>query len=205
MKSISHIFISILLVVAMLLGWSCENEMDTQLTSQQNAIKSYLGGQHKPRLIPEEEVSESLDEEPQFYTQWGLDAFRYIATYYDEGRDSRTEITKGATIKIVYSAYVFTNGAPSISALFATNDPVNIEQLQSLGLNTSYEWSSEPMEITLGKGELLSSLERAIIGCREGDSIEVYLTYVKSYGEKFIGLVPEKSSVVWFINIQSVN
>ena len=60
------------------------------------------------------------------------------------------------------------------------------------------------MRITLGKGELLSSLETALEGCREGDEVEIYLTYPEAYGNKYIGKVPSKSSQMWVIKIDKV-
>lgn len=187
-----------------LLFIACDNATDTTLTSQQTAISRYLTGSHKPRLIPESEIGNSMDDQPEFYTQWGLDIYRYIATYYDEERDSRTEIAIGDTIEITYSGYVFTSGAPALENLFATNDQENINSLINLGLNTSYEWTSEPYSVVIGHEQILPSLEKALLGCREGDSVEIYLTYDVAYGKHHIGSVPAKSSQVWYIDIHSV-
>jgi FKBP-type peptidyl-prolyl cis-trans isomerase len=42
------------------------------------------------------------------------------------------------------------------------------------------------------------------VGCREGDSVEIYLTYDEAYGKHYVGMVPAKSAVVWFIDIVDV-
>ena len=74
---------------------SCSNENDTVLTSQQTSISRYLTSSHQPKLIPESEIANALDNEPQFYTNWELDIYRYIATYYDEGREDKAVVERG--------------------------------------------------------------------------------------------------------------
>ena len=204
MKRLYNVVVVVVVALAAAFVVSCSNENDSVLTTQQNKIASYLTSSHQPRLISESEVSASLDSEPQFYTQWGLDIYRYIATYYDEGRDEWQEVTSRSTIEIVYTAYVFPNAKPTIANMYATNDPDSIAELEKLGLNTEYEWTTDPMVVTLGKEEILPGLETALVGCREGDSVEIYLTYDEAYGKHYVGMVPAKSAVVWFIDIVDV-
>ena len=204
MKRLYNVVVVVVVALAAAFVVSCSNENDTVLTTQQNKIASYLTSSHQPRLIPESQVSESLDSEPKFYTQWGLDIYRYIATYYAEGRDEWTEVASTSTIEIVYTAYVFPNAKPTIANMYATNDPDSIAELEKLGLNTEYEWTTDPMVVTLGKEEILPGLETALVGCREGDSVEIYLTYDEAYGKHYVGMVPAKAAVVWFIDIVDV-
>jgi hypothetical protein len=203
MQVIRYIF-RILTIAFFMLGVACENETDTTLTSQQDSISKYLKSSHQPRLIPEAEIGSSLDDQPQYYSQWGLDIYRYIATMYAEGRDQTKVIESGNRVKITYTAYLFKGSSPSIDNMYATNDPNSITKLQESGLNTEYEWSTEPFEFTLGTGEILESLETALEGCREGDSVEIYLTFEAAYGKSYIGKIPSDTSVVWFIDIVSV-
>lgn len=186
-----------------LLSPSCSNDSDTTLTSQQKAIENYLTGSHKPRLIEEIKIPESMEDQPAFYTHWELNVFRYIATYYDEGRDLKPEIKRGTTFDIRYTAYTFKSGAPTITDMFATNDQAKIDELYR-GYDDETIWSTDPMRITLGRQELVSGLERALAGCREGDKIEVYLTYEAAYGKHYIGMVPSKTAVMWDIEILDV-
>ena len=204
MKRLYNVVVVVVVALAAAFVVSCSNENDSVLTTQQNKIASYLTSSHQPRLIPESEVSASLDSEPKFYTQWGLNIYRYIATYYDEGRDEWQEVTSRSTMEIVYTAYVFPNAKPTIANMYATNDPDSIAELEKLGLNTEYEWTTDPMVVTLGKEEMLPGLETALVGCREGDSVEIYLTYDEAYGKHYVGMVPAKSAVVWFIDIVDV-
>ena len=204
MKRLYNVVVVVVVALAAAFVVSCSNENDSVLTNQQSKISSYLTSSHQPRLIPESQVSASLDSEPQFYTQWGLDIYRYIATYYAEGRDEWQEVTSRSTIEIVYTAYVFPNAKPTTANMYATNNPDSIAELEKLGLNTEYEWTTDPMVVTLGKEEILPGLETALVGCREGDSVEIYLTYDEAYGKHYVGMVPAKSAVVWFIDIVDV-
>ena len=81
MKRLYNVVVVAVVALAAVFVVSCSNENDTVLTTQQNKIASYLTSSHQPRLIPESQVSESLDSEPKCYSQWGLDIYRYIATY----------------------------------------------------------------------------------------------------------------------------
>ena len=204
MNRFCNIVIAVVVALAATFGVSCSNETDTTLMNQQKNIANYLKGSHQPKLIPEEEIGNSLDNEPKFYTSWGLDIYRYISTYYAEGRDSWTEIEIGDRVAITYSAYLFKSSKPSLSDLFATNDEALIEQLEEQGLDTSYEWTTEPFEFTFGSGDLVEGLETALEGCREGDNVEVYLTFESGYGNKYVGMVPPKSAQMWIIDIKSV-
>ncbi|MBO5823866.1 MAG: hypothetical protein J6Q93_02770, partial [Prevotella sp.] len=92
---------------------ACSNDNDSVLTSQQDNISRYLTTSHQPKLIPESEIPNSLDNEPQFYTNWGLDIYRYIATYYAEGREDKAVVERGSQIAITYKAYLFNGSKPT--------------------------------------------------------------------------------------------
>jgi FKBP-type peptidyl-prolyl cis-trans isomerase len=203
----NRVFNIAILVVAMAVATlfsSCKNETDTTLNSQQKSISDYLTKSHQPRLCAEVDVPNSQDSQPQFFTQWGVDIYRYIATYYDEGRESRPMIEGGDKISIIYSGYLFSGSKPSLASLFATNDETLINELIAQGLNGSYEWTTEPLEVTVGSNDLLDSISTALEGCYEGDVVEIYLTFEAGYGKKYVGMVPGKSALAWFIEIKSV-
>jgi hypothetical protein len=204
MKRLYNIAIIAVVALVATLSLSCSNENDSVLTNQQSKIASYLTSSHQPRLVAEEDVPSQTTPDPAFYTHWGLDIYRYIATYYDEGRDDWAEVTSRSQIEIVYTAYVFPNAKPTVANMYATNDPDSIAELEKLGLNTEYEWTTDPMVVTLGKEEILPGLETALVGCRKGDSVEIYLTYDQAYGKHYVGKVPAKSAVVWYIDIIDV-
>ena len=204
MRTKRNIAFWVVALVATLFVVSCSNDTDTVLTSQQTSISNYLTRSHSPKLIPESEVSSSFDSEPQYYEPWGLDLYRYIATRYEEGRQDKPTVDWGSTIEIYYSAYIFSGSKPSLKELYATNEESQIEELKKLGLNTSYEWTTDPLEITIGESEILKGLEEALPECKEGDTVEIYMTFPKANGNNYVGMVPAKSAVMWVINILSV-
>ena len=206
MKRLYNVAVVVVVALAAAFVVSCSNENDTVLTTQQNKIASYLTSSHQPRLVAEEDVPSQTTPDPHFYTRWGLDIYRYIATYYDEGRDEWQEVTSRSTIEIVYTAYVFPNAKPTIANMYATNDPDSLAELKEKykDFTPEYEWTTDPMVVTLGKEEILPGLETALVGCREGDSVEIYLTYDEAYGKHYVGMVPAKSAVVWFVDIVDV-
>lgn len=204
MMRLINIAFSMVVVIATALLMSCSNESDTRLTTQQSTIEKFLQGSHQPRLIPESKINESLDNEPKYYTQWGLDIFRYITNMYDEGRDQRPIVERDDKISMTYTAYVFTSSTPTTNDIFATNDPKTISTLKSEGVNTEYEWSSEPIVVKIGSDDILASLSTALDGCHEGDKVEVYLTFEAAYGKHYVGKVPSYSAQMWEITINEI-
>ena len=204
MRRLINIAYCMVVAIAATFVVSCNNETDTTLNSQQSNIEKYLKNSHQPKLIPEEELGTSLADEPEYYTHWGLDIFRYITNMYDEGREERPTAERGDDISITYTAYIFSSGKPSSADIFATNDEASIEELKNQGLNTEYEWSTDPKVVRLGSDELLPSLSTALEGCREGDTVEIYLTFKAAYGNNYVGKVPSKSAQMWQITINEI-
>ncbi len=193
----------ILIVIAVGMLCACSQDDEDNL-EQKSDIESYLEGSHDPTLIPESEVGSAVDVDPPFYTMYGDYAYRYIATYYDEGRDSMTEIVNGSRVSITFEIYSTTTGAITSGTLPEyTNNPALESDYVELGLNTQY-WDFTPVTITIGSDHLLSSLNQGLVGCREGDLIEFYLTSNMAYGENVIGLVDEGSALLIACYIESV-
>lgn len=192
------------IVVAAAISFAGCQQKDDLMTTQQSAVVRYLESGHQPRLMSEEAARESLDEEPQFYSVLGHKAYRYIAGYYDSGRDERTLIEEGDTAEIMFDAYIFTSSAPTISSLYWSNRAETIERLGQTGggLNPQF-WSTEPLALKVGRDGIYG-VSRALAGCREGDTVEVYMTYDAAYGSAIVGLVPKESPVAWFFTIEKV-
>lgn len=180
------------------------NDDDKVIESQRTAIERYLTSSHVPRLIAREDVENSIEYNPAFYDKMGLDLYRYIATYYDEGRDTRAEVAKGAEVEIVYTAYLFKGSAPKANMAYATNDPDMIAQLVDMGLDAEY-WSEEPLKIKIGSTNIITGLEKSLIGCREGDVVEAYMTSKVAYDDKSVGVILRDMSVMWSFTITSVS
>ena len=197
-------FVIILLAAMVMMSLVGCNDDDKVIESQRTAIERYLTSSHVPRLIAREDVENSIEYNPAFYDKMGLDLYRYIATYYDEGRDTRAEVAKGAEVEIVYTAYLFKGSAPKANMAYATNDPDMIAQLVDMGLDAEY-WSEEPLKIKIGSTNIITGLEKSLIGCREGDVVEAYMTSKVAYDDKSVGVILRDMSVMWSFTITSVS
>ena len=192
------------LLAALLLLAGCSQEEET-LPNQRNSIVSFLTSTHAPQLISEEAVAESPDENPPFYTAKGNTVYRYISNYYDSGRASRAEVKSGSRVSITFRAYVFSMRNITDSDMpFFTNDPDLEQALYEAGL-TPGVWKFEPMELTLGQSGIIKGLELALLGCRQGDEVERYMTYNMAYGDTNFATIPRESAVAIFFTVNGVD
>ena len=192
------------LLAALLLLAGCSQEEET-LPNQRNSIVSFLTSTHAPQLISEEAVAESPDENPPFYTAKGNTVYRYISNYYDSGRASRAEVKSGSRVSITFRAYVFSMRNITDSDMpFFTNDPDLEQALYEAGL-TPGVWIFEPMELTLGQSGIIKGLELALLGCRQGDEVECYMTYNMAYGDTNFATIPRESAVAIFFTVNGVD
>lgn len=192
------------LLAALLLLAGCSQEEET-LPNQRNSIVSFLTSMHAPQLISEEAVAESPDENPPFYTAKGNTVYRYISNYYDSGRASRAEVKSGSRVSITFRAYVFSMRNITDSDMpFFTNDPDLEQALYEAGL-TPGVWKFEPMELTLGQSGIIKGLELALLGCRQGDEVECYMTYNMAYGDTNFATIPRESAVAIFFTVNGVD
>lgn len=192
------------LLAALLLLAGCSQEEET-LPNQRNSIVSFLTSTHAPQLISEEAVAESPDENPPFYTAKGNTVYRYISNYYDSGRASRAEVKSGSRVSITFRAYVFSMRNITDSDMpFFTNDPDLEQALYEAGL-TPGVWKFEPMELTLGQSGIIKGLELALLGCRQGDEVECYMTYNMAYGDTNFATIPRESAIAVFFTVNGVD
>ncbi len=194
-----------ILLLALPLLWSCSDEDYDTLEDQRDDIVTFLTTKHSPTLIAEEDVAESLDYQPAFYTVSGSTVYRYIDDYYNTDREEWRVVQEGDAIYITFWCYDFstTTSAPSSSTLLYTNDPLYEDAYIEAGLNVEY-WDFSPKRIVLGSGEILKSIETALVGCREGDSIELYMTYNMAYGSGWVGLSSLEEPFAFFCTIDSI-
>ena len=193
---------AIFALVGLALAVGCSND-DSEVTSQRNDIVRFLTSSHVPRLIAQEDVMNSLEVNPEFYEKLNLDLYRYVADYYNEERESRKLVERGDEVSLTFTAYTFTGGMPRAANAYYSNDSTVLAELRGLGLNAEY-WSEEPLVINLGSTNIINGVAESLIGCREGDSVEVYMTYEEAYKNKVVGIVPHRSAVAWYYTIDSV-
>lgn len=191
-----------LLLALLAAAGGCVKEEDV-LPTQQGSIESFLSGTHSPRLVSEQEAEES-SVPAEFYVTFGPSVYRYIRHYYDEERAARPEVEIGDEVELIFWAYLFQNKAITGQTMpLLTNDVTLREALMDAGLNTTY-WSFKPLKVRVGDNALIRGVQLALPGCRERDTVEVYMAYDMAYGDAPLGTVPEESAVAFFYTIDSV-
>ena len=199
----SKIWIAFVVAASLLFSVACGDEAVDVAETQRNSIVSYLTSSHSPRLINKKDVGQALEKNPPFYEQVEYNTFRYIDDYYNPERESRVQVAEGDEVELTFTAYIFSGSKPAVSAIYLTNDQVQIDALQNTGLNVEY-WKAEPLKVKIGQTNIIKGVEVSLIGCREGDSVEVYMTLDAAYGDDVVGVVPLESSVVWYYTIDKV-
>lgn len=198
---------TLLLAAALLLSAACSKDEDV-LPEQQRRMVNYLTTTHTPRLVAEEEVEE--DAEQPYYTTIGNSVYRYIDGAYNPDRPGRAEVSETSVVTIVFRAYVFnftniiTDGS-RITLPFYTNDP-DLEALfysDEVGLTPGL-WSFEPLVLDLRTDRILNGLRLALIGCRERDHVEAYMTYNMAYGDDYFGTLDKETPIAIFFTVQRV-
>ncbi len=195
------------LAAALLLPFACSKDEDV-LPEQQRRMESYLAMTHTPRLVPEEEVEEGTEQ--PYYTKLGNTVYRYIDGAYNPDRPDRPEVTETSVVTIVFRAYEFnytnilTDGS-RITLPFYTNDP-ELETLfygDQVGL-TPGVWKFEPLVIDLRTDRILNGLRLALVGCRERDRVEAYMTYNMAYGDDAFSVLEKETPIALFFTVQRV-
>ena len=209
MINLTRITGRILLIATLVTAlWACSKEEDV-LPKQQEKMVKYLTSTHQPRLVLKEEV-ESGTQQP-YYETFGKTVYRYIDGVYNPDRASRPEVTENSVVTITFRAYVFSfsnivTDGNRITMPYWTNDPLLEDAFlsESVGL-TPGAWTFEPLIIDLKSGHILEGLRLALIGCREQDYVESYLTYTMAYDDKeYINIIEKESPIAFFFTVDKV-
>ncbi len=178
---------------------SCSGEEDTVLPNQQKQLLSFMTSTLK-LVSYEAAIDPSAGQEnPEFYTEAGNTVYRWITNYYDADRESRPLVEKGSRVHLTITLYPFEFRRLTASSLpLYTNDRSLQPLLEKAGLDTQY-WSFEPYILTVGESPTIKGLALSLEGCREGDIVELYMTYTMAYGEKWLyALKPESPLAIHF-------
>jgi len=209
------VFLSLAMLWAAVSG--CSDEEDV-FGKQKSDIVSFLERTHQPRLIPEEDYEEG--SRAGVYATLGDAVYRYIDIddYYDPERASRRPVTDESWATITFRAYVFTNSVirdlpdggltesnfSSVTPPFYTNDPA-FEEYFRLGGLTPGLWNWQPLTVDMRNPGIINGLRLALLGCREGDRVECYMTYNMAYGDKtYMYMIPKESPIAVFFSVDKV-
>lgn len=197
MVSVKRLLMILPLVSLLFVG--CDHE--DLLLSERDKIEKYLTSSRG--MVAEADLGSVIEDNPAFYSVFGRYAYRHIVNYYDAGRENLAEVKMGDELELRFNAYTFTGSEPSLSALYWSNVEEQILKLQQQS-DSKLEWSIEPLKVTLGETDMIEGLELALEGCREKDSVQVYMTSNLAYGRKNLGSVPKNSMVAWYMKIEKV-
>ena len=115
-------------------------------------------------------------------------------------------MTASSKVTITFRIYSFDNFS-SISdstVPIYTNDPEWKEYFyDKLGLTPGY-WTFEPKAINLASSGIIKGLRLALLGCREGDQVEAYMTYNMAYGDEDLGSIEKESPIAIFFTVNTV-
>lgn len=127
-------------------------------------------------------------------------AYRHVVNEAREGRESAREIGEGDVVGFWFDGRVYGSSFES-STTFYTNIAARREMLS--GGNSEFDptfWPIDKLEITLSDDpDILKPLQRALVGCREGDQVRVYLTPDMAFGAATVYTVPGGQTLVWEI------
>lgn len=185
-------------LLALLLCASCTKVEDILMAQHEQMVK-YLTGLG---LVAEENLDDIIDKDPLFYSTFDRYVYRHIVNYYDEGRDGRPEVKWGSTLELYFDAYIVENGRPT--TIYWSNTPATFEKFREENPNFTVDWSTEPLRVTLGATEMIEGLNIALPGCRERDSVQLFITSNLAYGKKIVGEVPKNTAVAWYVRIDKV-
>lgn len=197
-----------IIAIALLLLCSCSKNEDA-LPDQQKKMVSYLTSTHQPRLVALADVEQGAEQ--PYYEEFGKSTYRYIDGVWNPDRASRPEVTDQSVVTITFRAYLFefknivTDGN-RITMPYWTNDPLLQDAFfsEDVGL-TPGAWTFEPLVIDLKKDAILQGLRQSLIGCRERDNVESYMTFTMAYGDKeLINYLPKGSAIAFFFTVDKV-
>jgi hypothetical protein len=137
-------------------------------------------------------------KQPPYETCNGI--YRYVANGEREGRDAEPEIAVGDEVWFDFEARLF-NSSSGAGTLFYTNKPALIASMSG---SETLAWPAEVQKIRLGIDPLLVGVADGMAGCRQGDSVALFILSDRAYGSKPMGVVPQNTAVAYVLNIRNV-
>ena len=183
---------------------ACSDEENKTLENQQTKLLSFVTSTLGLRSYEEANDPSSEVSNANFYTVTGNTAYRWITNYYDADREQRKLVERGSVVELTLSMYEFNFKKITNKTLpFFTNDVEMKSMLEDSGLNTEF-WSFEPYRITVGETDTIKGLAQSLEGCREGDIVELYMTYTMGYGGDWVYVVTPDSPLAILFTVDKV-
>ncbi len=137
---------------------------------------------------------------------WTIDylggVYRYVLNRDRHGYEEAVQAESGDSVIFNYAVYQFSSSSTGgVGTLIYTNNP-EIQSEQE-GLDPTY-WAKEPLGVELGRTPLISGLELGLTGVRQGDTLQLFMSSDKGYGDKAFGTIEANTPLVWNLGIKEV-
>ncbi len=172
----------VVVALTVLFVGGCSKQDDTLEENQRTAFTNYL-----------------TNNQYVYTEQSGV--YRCILNTDRDGYSTATVLDDESSAIINFAVYAFSSSNGK-GELYYTNrkDLVDEESLTDL----EHYWSFDPQEISLGDSRLVKGVRLGLDGCREGDSVLLFVVSKLGYGSKQCGLVPPDTPLVWDIVVSQV-
>lgn len=193
--------IALSILPVLVLAASC-SRMDDIVDSANTKIRTYLHGQkiYDPNNYPDP-VPTDIKGNYQIIDG----AFRYIVSQDSDGRENWEEVRRGDVISIRFDARIFSGSSFDRFPLFYSNNATTIEIYR--GSNDQFdpvEWPTTPYIAKIGGGQLMPAVENALVSCRAGDKVQLFLPPDIAYAGKQNYTVPANSTLAFEITIEGI-
>ena len=131
------------------------------------------------------------------YSQPG-GVYRVIANSDRAEYESATELQPGDSAYLYFATYIFSSYNQELvySNMSSVADSVD-------GLNTEY-WSFDPYRIRLGATPMIGGLANGLPGCRQGDSVMLFIISDLAYADKQVGVISPNTPLMMIVNVEKV-
>ncbi len=130
--------------------------------------------------------------------------YRYIINSDRPDRGQAPEVEKGKHVVLNYTLYTFLATATTgEGTLLYTNNPDLQEAAAEQGLNPAF-WPQSSDTIVLGQTKLIAGLNLGLPGCRQGDTLQLFMSSDKAYGSHPFSTLGANTSLVWNLGIVEV-
>lgn len=162
----------------MVLFCACGKDLDT-LPKQQEAITRYLTGNNFDYTLQDGVYKRTPNKDRTNYPNEPI-------------------VNVGDSVTFNFEAYTFTT---SPGTLFYTNKPYLIEAMSNL--NSQY-WPKSPIKVKAGATEMVEGVARGLIQCRQGDSVQLFITSDLAFHDKAMGTIEPNMAIMYVLNIENV-
>lgn len=185
---IARTFIIASIAVAL---WACGKD-DSVVPDQQDVIRAFLDGNEL-----------EYDVQGGVYRHFGARGIVEAPTL--ENGDQVGFMFELYPARYTYATTSLSRLSPVPTTAIFTNKQGVIDTLMRANANFDPAWPTDPFVARVGSEALIEGLNRGLAGCREGDSVLLFITSDLALGDKMTGTVAANTALLYVINIKTVS